>query len=86
MTTTLEAVYEAGIFRPLEPVELPEGKHVWIVQKPEEEIPAALLTEGPQSPADIVAEISALAVRHGVEETSSRDHDKILYGGPEGAR
>ena len=85
MTTTLEAVYEAGIFRPLEPVELPEGEHVWIVKKQEEGRTEPLSDEERQSRADIVAEISALAVRHGVEETSSRDHDKILYG-PEGAR
>lgn len=85
MTTTLEAVYEAGIFRPLEPVELPEGEHVWIVKKQEERGSVLLSDEEMQSRMDIVAEISALAVRHGVEETSSRDHDKILYG-PEGAR
>jgi predicted DNA-binding antitoxin AbrB/MazE fold protein len=85
MTPTLEAVYESGIFRPLEPVELPEGEHVWIVKKQGDVQPVVSLTKEAQSPADIVAEISALAVRHGTEETSSRDHDKVLYG-PEGAR
>lgn len=85
MTTTLEAVYEAGVFRPLNPVELSEGEHVWIIKKQEDALGMAPCTEGAQSPADIVAEISALAIRHGAEETSSRDHDKILYG-PEGAR
>ncbi|MBI2836855.1 MAG: antitoxin family protein [Acidobacteria bacterium] len=28
MTRMIEAVYESGVFRPLEPVELPEHEHV----------------------------------------------------------
>ena len=28
MEKTIEAVYEKGVFRPLEPVTLPEGEHV----------------------------------------------------------
>jgi predicted DNA-binding antitoxin AbrB/MazE fold protein len=30
MNKTIEAVYEKGIFRPLEPVTLPEGEHVQV--------------------------------------------------------
>lgn len=30
MTQTIEAIYENGVFRPLEPVTLPEGEHVQI--------------------------------------------------------
>jgi predicted DNA-binding antitoxin AbrB/MazE fold protein len=28
MSKTIEAIYENGVFRPLEPVSLPEGEHV----------------------------------------------------------
>jgi predicted DNA-binding antitoxin AbrB/MazE fold protein len=28
MSKTIEAIYENGVFRPLEPVTLPEGEHV----------------------------------------------------------
>jgi predicted DNA-binding antitoxin AbrB/MazE fold protein len=31
MSKTVEAVYEKGMFRPLEPVALPEGEHVQII-------------------------------------------------------
>jgi predicted DNA-binding antitoxin AbrB/MazE fold protein len=30
MSKTIEAVYENGVFRPLEPVTLPEGEHVQV--------------------------------------------------------
>jgi predicted DNA-binding antitoxin AbrB/MazE fold protein len=30
MSKVIEAVYENGVFRPLEPVLLPEGKHVHV--------------------------------------------------------
>jgi predicted DNA-binding antitoxin AbrB/MazE fold protein len=30
MNKTIEAVYENGVFRPLEPVSLPEGEHVQV--------------------------------------------------------
>ena len=30
MSKTIEAVYENGVFRPLEPVMLPEGEHVQV--------------------------------------------------------
>ena len=30
MSKTIEAVYENGVFRPLEPVALPEGEHVYV--------------------------------------------------------
>ena len=30
MSKTIDAVYENGVFRPLEPVKLPEGEHVHV--------------------------------------------------------
>ncbi len=30
MSMVIEAVYESGVFRPLEPVPLPEGEHVQV--------------------------------------------------------
>lgn len=30
MSKTIKAVYENGVFRPLEPVKLPEGEHVQV--------------------------------------------------------
>ena len=95
MTTTIEAVYEAGVFRPLTQMELTEGRHVQITVDAEDAILTAsaehnadteTLTEAEvQARLKIVQSISALAVSHGRVETASRDHDKLLYGA-EGAR
>ena len=30
MSKTIEAIYEKGVFRPLEPITLPEGEHVQV--------------------------------------------------------
>ena len=97
MTMTVEAVYESGIFRPLEQMDLMEGRHVKLKVDAEDVAPA--LPPGPdlnpvaeimseaqaQARLEIVLAIAALAVPHGRLENASRDHDKFLYG-PEGAR
>ena len=95
MTTTIEAVYESGVFRPLTHMELTEGRHVKITVDAEESTLAELaehytdpqtLTDAEmQARLEIVQSIAALAVSHGGVETASRDHDKFLYGA-EGAR
>ncbi len=89
MTMTIDAVYEAGVFRPLEQMDLTEGRHVKITVDAE----AASVSEEPSDESDaetqvrlkIVQAITALAVSHGRVETASRDHDTFLYGS-EGAR
>ena len=87
MTTIIDAVYEAGVFRPLKPiVELPEGEQVKLT------INSDLLAEmernapDPRRAAEIMAEIAALPMETGGQDFAGTDHDKILYGGPEGAR
>ena len=86
MTMTIDAVYEASAFRPLVPVELPEGKRVRLTINIGDGATNLLPEPDPSRVAEIMAEIAALAVRHGEPETASRDHDKILYGGPDGVR
>lgn len=93
---TIDAVYEAGVFRPLEQMELSEGKHVKITVDAEDAalgLPTALVpNRGPemteaevQARCEIVQSIAALSVFHGRMETASQDHDKFLYG-PDGAK
>lgn len=97
MTMTIDAVYESGIFRPLEQMDLTEGRRVKLIVDAEDA--ATALPSGPepsraaeimseaeaQARMEIVQAITALAVSHGRLETASRDHDKFLYGA-EGAR
>jgi predicted DNA-binding antitoxin AbrB/MazE fold protein len=73
MTTTIEAVYEHGILRPLTPLSLREGQRVQ-VQLTQEDVAEVV------SPAAILAEIAALPPEGECDPSSSRDHDRILYG------
>lgn len=80
MTTTIEAVYEAGVLRPLSPLELEEGERVAVTVAPSRLPGPPLPKPGARTPAEILAEIALLAVPQAEPETSSRDHDKVLYG------
>lgn len=90
MTLTIDAVYEAGVFRPLRPmVELPEGEQVNLTVN----APTAqsfrrdeLTEEEMQTRLEIVQAIAAMPLETGGQEFAGTDHDKILYGSPEGAR
>ena len=79
MTTTVEAVYEQGVLRLIQPLTLAEGTHVEVIVITKE--PAAEV----RTPADILATIAAMPMEAGGKEFSGRDHDKILYS-EEGAR
>ncbi len=74
MTTTVEAIYEQGVLRLIQPLSLAEGTRVEVIVIAQE--PPA---EG-RTPADILATIAALPMEAGGEEFSGRDHDQMLYG------
>lgn len=74
MATTVEAVYEGGVLRPVEPLSLPEGARVEVI------IIVREAAEERRTPADILAAIAALPMEPGGEAFSGRDHDRILYG------
>ena len=74
MTKQVEAVYEEGRLRPLEPLELPEGARLRLVVVTHDDEEGARRT-----PAEILSEIAALPQEGGAEEFSGRDHDSILY-------
>jgi predicted DNA-binding antitoxin AbrB/MazE fold protein len=79
---TIEAVYEHGVLRPLEPLSLPEGAHVRVSvagKAGSDEVPKEV-SRPQKTPAQILAEIAALSEHHGVMETASVNHDEILYG------
>jgi predicted DNA-binding antitoxin AbrB/MazE fold protein len=73
MTITLQAIYEQGVLRLMQPINLLEGTPVEVVVTSQD------FNQEGKIPADILAEIAALPLE-GTEETfSGRDHDKILY-------
>ena len=75
MTTTIEAVYENGVLRPLTPLAFPEGQRVHVSVASDE------AAQG-QNAASILAEIAALPVEGSGDPFTSRCHDQVLYGTP----
>lgn len=74
MTTTVYAVYENGVLRPLAPLSLPEGQRVRVIVASEESTQS-------QRAASILAEIATLPIQGSGDPFTSRDHDRALYGG-----
>jgi predicted DNA-binding antitoxin AbrB/MazE fold protein len=76
MTSTVQAVYEHGVFRPLTKLALPEGQQVQVILPPQ---------ASPSKPmaASILAEIAGLPVEGGGDAFTSREHDRFLYGAPD---
>ena len=73
MTKEIEAIYEQGIIRPLQPLELPEGARLDLI---------VITHEQPGvngNAAEILAEIAALPLEGSSDEFSGREHDSILY-------
>ena len=75
MTTTIQAVYEGGVFRPIRQIALMEGTQVEVL------IPAIASPRDPKAVAARMAQIADKAHRSGRPESTSRDHDQFLYGG-----
>jgi predicted DNA-binding antitoxin AbrB/MazE fold protein len=74
MSTSVEAIYENGVFRPVQRVDLAEGTRVEVIVIARESPPRK------RTPAEIAAEIAAMDVESDSEGFSGRDHDQILYG------
>ena len=75
MTTTIQAVYEGGVFRPIRQIALVEGTHVEVL------IPAVAMPRDPKAVAARLAKVADKAPRSDRPESTSRDHDLFLYGG-----
>ena len=73
MTKQVEAVYEKGQLRPLEPLELPEGARLRVILVTTDE------ANTPQTPAEVLTEIAGLPLEGEADGFSGRDHDSVLY-------
>lgn len=73
MTKQVEAVYEQGRLRPLEPLQLPEGARLRIILVTRDEADARA------TPAEILAEIAGLPLEGAPDRFSGEDHDAVLY-------
>ena len=73
MTKEIEAVYEHGMIRPLQPLELPEGARLDLIVITREE------PETNGNATKIIAEIAALPLEGPDDAFAGREHDSILY-------
>lgn len=85
MTAKIAAIYRRGVLRPQRRLPLAEGARVDVLvlaDVPSQMEKQQRVRRAKRTPARILGEIAALSVGRGVVETSSRDHDRILYGKP----
>lgn len=68
MTEQIQAVYEKGVIRPIEPLELAEGERLEVV-----------LLRRKRGAAQALAEIAELPIEGETSEFSGAEHDEILY-------
>ena len=73
MTKEIEAIYEQGMIRPLQPLELPEGARLDLIVITHEEPK----TNG--NTAEMLAEIAAIPLESSSDAFAGREHDSILY-------
>ena len=73
MTKEIEAIYEQGMIRPLQPLELPEGARLDLIVITHEQ------PENNGKAAKILAEIAALPLEGSSDNFAGREHDSILY-------
>ena len=76
----VHAVYENGVFRPVEPVELPENCRVALVVQTQSHVNSQVVAAAP------LAKLAALAGEHPENPDLPADlaaqHDHYLYGTP----
>lgn len=80
MTNRVDAVFEKGVFRPTEPVELRDGARVQLQFEPTAAPPQA------KPLGDLLDKIAGLPAEGTDDGFCGADHDQILYGGDEGPR
>ena len=73
MTKEIKAVYEQGVIRPLQPLELPDGARLDLIVITHEEPKVNGNT------AEILAEIAALPLEGPCDTFAGREHDSSLY-------
>lgn len=73
MINEIEAIYEQGMIRPLQPLVLPEGARLNVIVFTYEE------PKSNSNAAEILAHIAALPLEGSNNAFPAREHDSILY-------
>ena len=81
MTRSIPAVYDAGVFRPLEPVDLAQGTHVELKLELATAPGATVLAdETKKSWNEYLDRMESLPDNLPDDGLTNRDHDRIIYG------
>jgi predicted DNA-binding antitoxin AbrB/MazE fold protein len=82
MSRMIPAIFDAGVFRPLEPVELAEGTPVVVqVQSPMPPISDQVDEETQQAWHEYLDRMESLSNNSPPDGLTNRDHDRVIYGG-----
>ena len=82
MSRTIPAIFDAGVFRPLEPVELADGTHVELQLQVQEPSTADEVDDATrQAWLGYLDRMETLPDNSPRDGLSNRDHDRIIYGG-----
>jgi predicted DNA-binding antitoxin AbrB/MazE fold protein len=89
MAFDVDAIFDHGVFRPLEPLALPEGLYVHLqVQQAESQASTAQSPDAEGAAArkaglaEFLEQMSALPIEGRQDPFSGADHDRELYGQP----
>jgi predicted DNA-binding antitoxin AbrB/MazE fold protein len=82
MTQLVQAIYENGVFRPLDPVQIAEHEQVsLVIEAATSSSEAEKVARQREALAKLRAEMDLLPANAPVDGLGGADHDKILYGG-----
>ena len=81
MSRTISAIFDAGVFRPLEPVELAEGTRVKLqLQESTPPKPDQVDEETKKAWDEYLDRMDSLPDKSPQDGLTNRDHDRIIYG------
>lgn len=84
----IDAIYENGVLKPQQPLALPEKARVRLTVETKDaettEDHATRVARQKAALERLFAQIDALPQHENNDGWSARDHDDVLYGGPEG--
>jgi predicted DNA-binding antitoxin AbrB/MazE fold protein len=84
MTYDIDAIYDNGVFRPLEPLAIPDGQRVHLrVDEQSASVTPPDVRERPklsrEEMADFLRTMAELPVESPDDGFSAEDHDKVIY-------
>ena len=83
MTFQVDAIYDGGVLKPLQPLALPDQSHVKLtVDAVEATIDAARITEQQAALKELWEILDKLPQVKNDDGWSVRQHDQLLYGNP----